>query len=212
MSREQVKDKLTAVLNRPPQDGCEVIYALVKIRKVLEFDNSKRLFPFLNMLCDWVLHTQLAGTGAQQVVGMLDARLIQKEWKPEDDRDDRGLFDIFSLDLFRHDFRRFLNTQRLPLVWVDDMFAWQEFLVLYGDEVLNTPLKMATAEGKTMFLKEVVIEACEPSAAIAKANPEQKHSGFRWLLTLNNGRRRALTHTFNLAVRPEDWRTQGAIE
>lgn len=86
---------------------------------------------------------------------------------------------MLSLDLFGQDIRRFLIAQNLPTVWVDDMFAWQALLVFYGKEVRHTPLVMNRATASGLYLKHLVIEACEPSKAIADANPDQKHSGFR---------------------------------
>lgn len=204
--RPAVAEKLFRVINWLPHNERDVVYAFVKIRKLLEFDDSKKAYPFLSVLCDWLLHTKLNRSGARAVLEILDEQLIQKRWHPtREDVDDRA-FDVFSLDLFRHDLGRFLTAQNLPTVWVDDMFAWQALMVFYGEEVRDTPLVMKRGAGTGVFLRQLVIEACEPSAAVADANPKKKLSGFKWALTLNSGQRFVIPYTFELGTPPDGWK------
>jgi hypothetical protein len=209
MTRIAVEQKLSRLINDLPKNERDVVYAFVKIRKLLEFERAKKRHPFLSVFCDWLLHTRLDGRGAQSILEILDEKMVQKKWRPEDEPPDREVFDIFSLDLFRGDLRTFLQANGLPTVWVDDMFAWQAFIVFYGDEVVDTPLAMTRRDGKAHHLTKLVIEACEPSKAIAEVNPHEHFSGFKWALTLNGGHTFVVPHTFNLVAPPVGWKLQG---
>jgi hypothetical protein len=208
----EVRDKVFDLLNDAPRSVFEVVYVLVKVRKLLEFHNAKHKFPFLALLCDWVLHTELDKSGAKRLIETLDAELTSKVWDPKLDDAENRFWQIITLDLLNRDFQRFLAQEGLPLVWVDDIYAWRQFLIFYGEEIKGTPLILRGKSRNTRFFKQVVIESCEASEAIAEANPHMKHTGLHWAFTMNSGERYRIIHTFSWGEEPEGWKPQGRRE
>ncbi len=209
MTRKIVAEKLFRLMNRPPKDEQDIVYALTKIRKLLDFDNAGKRYLLLRVFCNWVLHTKLEHRGAQAILERLDRVLVRHKPISEINLPHQEVFDFISLDLFRRDLQEFLRENQMPTVWVDDMFAWQQTISFYGEEVLDTPLVMVQKASKPRYLMKAVIQSCEPSKQIVQANPDQRFFGFRWEFTLNNGEKLPLPYTFNLAVPPEGWITQG---
>lgn len=59
MTIDDIKGKLFAVLNGKPANEKDVVYAFVKIRKVLEHAGQKKKYERLNLFCNWLLHVEL---------------------------------------------------------------------------------------------------------------------------------------------------------
>lgn len=208
MTHAAVADKLFRVMSRTPENERDVVYALVKIRKLLDFDAEKRHL-LLRVFCNWVLHNKLEHRGAQAVLKKLDRHLVRYGTWNKLARSGE-IFDFVSLDLFRMDLRAFLEQNKMPTVWVDDPFAWQTMISFYGEEILDTPLVVVERKARrSLHLAKAVIESCEPSESIVRANPDQEFRGFKWQFTLSDGHTIRLPRTFNLAVPPKGWITQG---
>jgi hypothetical protein len=210
MTIHAIAKQLGEHMNKAPDDGPDLIYALVKIRKVLEHEKKKAAYWTLTFFCDWILHTQLYGDGATKILELLDKRI----WgfnpaRPGTIDPDGVVLKILSFDLFREHLLDFLQKHDLPTVWAQDEFAWKETVVLYGEEVRDTPLALTKKNFKFKRLKKIVISACVPSEAIAKANPKDKFYGFRWEFFSRNGARFAFPYTSNQPEPPPNWRTQG---
>ncbi len=197
-------------MNKPPANGQELIYALVKIRKVLEHEKKKTAYWTLTFFCDWILHTQLWGEGAKRIMELLDTRIWSfNPAKPETIDPDGKVSQILSFDLFREHLLDFLKRHDLPTVWAEDDFAWKQTVVLYSEEVRDTPLVLTRKNLKFKRLKKLVISACTPSEAVVKANPIEKYYGLRWEFTPIKGRSFVFPYTSNLPEPPPNWRTQG---
>ncbi len=210
MTRDAITDKLGAHLNKPPVDEKDVVYAMVKIRKVLEHDKQRKRYWALTFYCDWVLHTKLSQFGAMKIINMLDERFAGfRTTEPKKFDPDGKIQEILSFQLFREELLVFLSRNRLPTVWAEDQFAWDKMIMLYGEEVRDTPLVVTNQVYNFKYLREIVISACEPSEAIVKANPKDKHFGFRWQFKLKDGRSFPMVHTSNLPEPPPNWQTQG---
>jgi hypothetical protein len=210
MTRSAILEELDSLLNSPPTDRQDVLYALTRIRKILEHDNAKDAYGTLVFFCDWVLHTKLDRAAAQEILTALDMRLGHfVPGKPESIDPDGMVSEILSFGLLRHHLGDFLERNQLPTVWVADQFVWCKTAMYYGELVKDTPLLMSRRDYQFKYLRGLVITACEPAEDIVKANPGQKHSGFRWEFTLSDGRKFKMGHTFNLPEPPPNWQTQG---
>lgn len=210
MTLTAIEKQLAAYMNRPPTNGPEVVYVLVKIRKFLEHRSLKKQLWFLSFFCDWVLHHKLDRSGAKKILGMFDSQLgnfnpehpDQLYWQDH-------VHKLFSLDEWRDELLQFLNQNRLPSVWAQDDFAWNETLRLYSEEVQDTPLILTGTNLK--YLRQLVITACEPAECIVKANPQYRWWGIVWQFTLNDGSTFTVPYTTNIPDQPPGWKTHGTF-
>jgi len=210
MTIHAIAKQLGEHMNKAPADGPGLMYALVKIRKVLEHEKKKTAYWTLTFFCDWTLHTQLEREGAKKILDLLDKRIWSfNPAKPETIDPDGMVSKILSFDLFREHLLGFLKRHDLPTVWAEDEFAWKQTVVLYGEEVRDTPLVLTKKDFKFKKLKKLVISACIPDDGTVKANPNDKWYGFRWEFTPINGPSFVLPHTSNLPEPLPNWRTQG---
>jgi len=212
VTQSAIEAQLRELVNKPPANKQDVVYALVEIRKVLEHANQRKALWTLTFFCDWALHTKLDRAGASKILGMLDARLGRFNPAKRDQFDENGMIhEILSLNLFRQHLLAFLTQNHLPTVWAEDQFAWNKTLMFYGDQVRDTPLIMARKDYRFKYLRKLIVTACEPDPAIIKANPGQKYWGLRWQFTLNDGRTFPMGYNSNVPEPPPGWRTQGVL-
>jgi len=209
MTRDAIADELFPRLNDEPQDKANVVHTFVQVRKMLEHDKHPAKYWTLKFFCDWVAHPQLAGTGAQKLLKMLDDRLPSFQDKPEKWDPDGLVHNILSFQLLRKHLCEFLKANDLPTRWTEDEFTWNTVVRFYGQQVLDTPLVIDNHKNALQYVRKLEIVGCEPSQEVVEANPEQKHYGFKWLLTLNDDRAIAFPFTGNIPERPANWPTQG---
>ena len=209
MTRDAIADELFPRLNEEPTDKASVVHAFIQIRKMLEHDKKPSNYWTLNFFCDWVAHAQLTGAGARRVLKMLDDRLPSFSGKPEKWDPDGVVHNILSFQLLRNHLGKFLVANELPTRWVEDLFTWNTVLQFYGQQVQDTPLVVNNDKHGLNYVRKVEIVACEPSRVIVDANPSQRFYGFKWLVTLRDGRTFPWPFTSNLPDRPENWPAQG---
>ena len=138
MTRDAILEKLTDILNTPPRDGRDVIYGLVKIRKMIEHDAQASYYWVLRFFCDWALHTKLTRDLAQRIMTILDERLGHHvQGAPESLDSDGMAWELFSFTLFVRQLLDFFQQHGLPKVWVEDWSTWQRVCALYGDVAAN---------------------------------------------------------------------------
>lgn len=209
MTRDAIAEELLSRLNEEPHDKANVVYIFIQIRKMLEHDNKPSNYWTLNFFCDWVAHPKLSGAGARQVLKMLDDHLPSFQDKPEKWDPDGVVHNILSFQLLRQHLGEFLAANDLPTRWCDDLFTWNTVLQFYGQQVQDTPLAVDSGKHALVYVRKVEIVACEPDKEIVEANLEQKYYGFKWLVTLRDGRTFPWPFTSNLPERPANWPTQG---
>lgn len=211
MTRNAIAEELWPLLNDEPKSKRDVVHVLIQIRKMLEHDGNPPKFAVLKFFCDWVAHPKLAGTGARELLRIIDEQLPTFYGKPED-WDPKGVVsEILSFDLLRRELLAFLRaeTNDLPTRWAEDDFTWKAVVQFYGDQVRDTPLVIEKNKHVLNHIRRVELAACEPSKRIVQANPGQKFYGFKWIVTLNNGKAFEWPYTSNLPDKPANWPTQG---
>jgi hypothetical protein len=210
MTRDAIAEELIPLLNQEPKAKGDVVHVLIQIRNMLEYDKKPDRFWELDFFCNWVAHPQLAGTGARRVLKLLDERLPTFDFRNPEGVDPDGMVSkILSFDLLRQSLFEFLWENRLPTRWAEDDFTWKTVVQLYGQQVRNTPLVVENDKNMFKFIRRVEIVACEPSRKIMEANPAQKYYGFKWYVSLNDGRSFSWPYTSNVPDKPKNWPTQG---
>jgi hypothetical protein len=212
MTRSEIEQLLAVEMNSPPTDGKDLVYALVKIRKLLEHKEQKNDLWTLTFYCDWALHSELDRSGAKKFLKILDetlGRFNPATWEQVDP--DAMVHKVISFDLFRDHLSTFLRRNDLPIVWTEDMFAWDKTRRLYGEEVKSTPLVVTRKDYKFKYLSRLVITACEADEKMVKANPDDKWWGLKWECTLSDGRTFPLGYSSSIGDPPPNWLTQGKM-
>jgi hypothetical protein len=211
MTRSAIAEELWSLLNEEPQKKQDVVHVLIQIRKVLEHDGKPARYEGLKFFCDWVAHPKLAGTGAREVLRMLDQHLPPFCGNPESVDPQGVVHKILSFDLFRQELLAFLRAAEndLPTRWAEDDFTWKTVVQFYGQQVQNTPLVIDNNKHALSYIRRVEIVACEPVKHIVDANPGQKWHGFKWDITLNDGNTFPWPYTSNVPDKPANWPPQG---
>jgi hypothetical protein len=177
-------------LSKPPADGPDLVYGLVKIRKFLEHHRDDESAT-LTFFCDWVLHSRLTrNEESRTLLEKLDTALTEIDASETVvfSAEAQMLADMFSFSLFRQRLTGFLQKYHFASVWTEDVSVWQRVAGIYGDEVKDTPLEVIRPGHGFVYLKKLVVTECEPSEELVAANPTERFFGFLWSLTLNDGR------------------------
>jgi hypothetical protein len=73
MARHSLVEKLQSELHRLIETEMQVVYILVEVRKLLEHNSQKDLYPVLNFYGNWVVHTRLSASPvADKIVRLFD--------------------------------------------------------------------------------------------------------------------------------------------
>src|SRR5260370_41789128 len=117
MTMDEIKSKLFAVVTGKPADQMEVVYAFVKIRKMLEHDRHKQKYALVNLFCNWLLHTELTDSTVEEVLDALDGEFRNFNPARPHEFDPKGIVsDTVSLQIFRNELMDFLHENDLPTV------------------------------------------------------------------------------------------------
>lgn len=157
---DELRRKLTDQLNQGINTEPGVVYLMRGIRNILEQTGTKQVYPALLFYCDWVVHSKLSGSAAQDILQKFDAANIHLKagTKWEDlPRSLRNEIDrISKLRSFEKEFTRFLQDQNLPPIDQNRVDGWIHFVHLYGKVVQDCPLEMSAQKANSTISKVVV--------------------------------------------------------
>lgn len=116
----------------------DLLFLLVKMRKLLERKELKRDYPVLLFYCDWSVHAVMDRHGARDMVRRVD-ELIDRYL--DGNRDTlREVAALLSLDGLRSEIRRFCGQFGLPPYVVTDDDTWNRFRELFVRNISDCPL------------------------------------------------------------------------
>jgi hypothetical protein len=75
MTRTALADELWPLLNDEPQKKQGAVYVSLQVRNSLKDEGKPAQCQVLRFFCDWVAHLQPQGTGARDLLNMLDGQL-----------------------------------------------------------------------------------------------------------------------------------------
>lgn len=58
MAKNEIVEKLQALLSRPVTEEAHVAYFMMEVRKIIEQDNSSAKYPLLKFYADWANHSE----------------------------------------------------------------------------------------------------------------------------------------------------------
>jgi hypothetical protein len=147
MTQPAIVGKLRSELEEKIISERQVVYILVATRKLIDHQGQAANFKALKLYCNWVVHTQLDQSTAQQLIDELNIRHAGLHPGDQAQKSFMCFWDELSLDRFRPEFRSFLASQGLPHDICDDG-RWDEFLPQYSAIIQGCPLTAAAAVKK----------------------------------------------------------------
>lgn len=128
--KNEIIEKLGAIITAETFDEPQAVFILSRIRKYLEETESQNNFPYLNFYCNWALHPKISRRLPVPVETML--------WDYFKQIDEKRLWDF---DYLKDDLQKFLEFVELPtdIVSIDTKF--NEFKKALLGIYLHTPVQ-----------------------------------------------------------------------
>ncbi len=117
----------------------DVVYLMVKIRKLLERKNLKAEYPVLLFYCDWSLHASMDRRGARDMLSTIDA-LVDSYRTRGDQRAVDEVANLLSLRMLREEICRLLAGCHVPDDAIRDEEAWARFRAQFVANIADCSL------------------------------------------------------------------------
>lgn len=156
--KDQIVEKLRAVLSDEIDSECKVVYILCETRKLLDKYPADPVPLTLKMYCHWALHIDLTNPATTSALleridtfaaGVLAGNVNVVE-------EHRMFREFLWLDTFREQFRAFLRTYDLPTTVCDDDLHWHKFLTHYAGVIEDGSLSCQAKTQRLNNVKEVI--------------------------------------------------------
>jgi len=184
METAKIINKLKTLAIEQIDSEAKVVYFLVEIRKILELNpDTKKRFKTLNLFCDWVVHTKLSGTRAQEFIRGCDATLEADEGMSVPTREQQEQWwAFFTLQPFHSELRALLGELGLWCNPTEDLSEWFRFLKLYASVITDAPLVFevsGTNPKKAAAARLAALRHVDKISATAHLPTEKEVSEFR---------------------------------
>jgi len=149
--------KLRAELERGISSESQVVYVLVKIRRLLDLDKDQgatATYSTLRLYCNWALHIKLSYSQARKIVTMADSFYPKLERGELTEQEKNEFRSVFSLTAFRGELNRFLTDKHLPAFCDAE---WNSFLACFLNTIEDCPLVCKAKGVNTSEVDEVVL-------------------------------------------------------
>jgi hypothetical protein len=140
--RDQIVEKLRAVLSDGVDSECKVVYLLCECRKLMDKNPPDPPRFALRLYCHWALHVDLTKPGT--TLPLLEA--IEKfadsilAGSTDIVKENHVFREFLYLDTFRQELSEFLRAYDLPTVTTDEDESWGEFLKHYAGVIQDGSL------------------------------------------------------------------------
>jgi|ERR1035438_7919986 hypothetical protein len=161
MARHSIVEKLHPVLTEPINTEMQVVYILVELRKLLEHDGKKNVYPVLNFYVNWVVHTKLSDSPvADRIVRLLDEVTYRKANDAVDLKLEDEAFSFFNETLLREQLSAFLESVGLPTELCTDDTNWHYFRKKLAGVIEDAPLELKASKtpNPTHFIESVIVK------------------------------------------------------
>jgi hypothetical protein len=143
--KDELLDKLRAQLDAGITTEPEVLFVLIKIRKLLETRTTGPKSPTLKFFCDWALHTSLDRGGALNIIMQFDKVMepyLAGDMDAFNASIEKHINDLLTAERFRNELQRFLSFHGLPYRLTSEQSSWQDFVDKYLSSVADSPLEI----------------------------------------------------------------------
>lgn len=137
-----MEDELLAKMRRRIEVGvaCEedLLFLLVKMRKLLERKKLEEDFPVLLFYCDWSVHATMDRQRAKQMLQLVDELIDRHRNGNTDALRETAL--LLSLAGLRVEIAKFCKKFDLPLYLISDEDAWDRFRRFFVENISDCAL------------------------------------------------------------------------
>ena len=161
MARHSIVEKLHSVLTLPIDTEMQVVYILVELRKLLEYDDKKHLYPVLNFYGNWVVHTKLSASPvADRIVRLFDEVMYRKVNDAVDLKLEEEAVEFFNETSLREQLGTFLESVGLPTAICTDDMNWQDFRKKLAGVIEDAPLELKPSKtpNPTHFIESLIVK------------------------------------------------------
>lgn len=143
----EILRKLDTLLRTGIQSEAQTVYLLAETRKLLEQQQAKQQYSYLNFHCNWALHSKLSGDAAQRILQVfneanallktgLDLHQLPRPLQNEIDA-------LSKMWHFESELKAFLQANALPPINATRPDGWVYFLHFYTNVISDCPLVIA---------------------------------------------------------------------
>lgn len=153
MSRPDIVQKLTNLIEGGVNDESKVVYLLAETRKLLETYPPPTPPLSLKLYCHWALHIDLTKPNTtlpllRQIDEFIDS--VYGSAKPDRHLENQTFHELRVLSTFRTELRGFLATYGIPVSLCDDDEQWRTFLRHYSGVIQDGTLSCEAAKAKDL--------------------------------------------------------------
>ncbi len=181
--KANILSKLRRVLESRAVTEVEVVYLMVAIRKLLDWDNLKGKYRRLAFFCDWALHTKMDRTSTVQLINQFDD-IYDSHWSKGktglDEEIGHEIGDLTSGDSLRQELRAFLESSNLPSAICNDSDLWHCFMKEYSNVITDCPLEYNLIPIK--HIKSIIVRRVDPDIEMYGPGGIYARFGLEWRL------------------------------
>jgi hypothetical protein len=197
---DAILSKLKAKLGGPLENEAEVVYVMVEIRKYLDHTDPKAVeFKVLRTYCDWVVHLFLDRGGAKDVLDALDNAIAAGESDEEVRKKLRKRHEQISLNQFRSELQKFLGSNDLPRIVVDNDKSWGQFLKHYVAAVSDCAFVSKDPPGHPRAIRRATLEINDNTKSAELSQEGVVNVTWLWKLELADDSTRRVGVTYGYA-------------
>lgn len=179
--------KLSSLLNTGITNEHHVVYLMRGIRIIMEQQEAKGRYRYLNFHFDWALHSKLDGAAAQAILRHFDAANLHLKnglklpELPGDLR--RKIDDISQMRRFEMELESFLKENNLPPITATRHDGWIYFLHLYCKVIEDCPLVISGKKNRASSIESVTVKIEMPREPVG----DEMLFQVRWIVLDKNG-------------------------
>lgn len=180
MSRPEISDKLKTFLDTqlPFDHERDVVYFMVEIRKVIDLDNSAKMFPLLKFYSDWIVHSRkdYITSEIEDMMKKMYDHAVKIISSPMTIEADSPMMEFAYMKELRKEMRAFLRAHGIDTALSDHDDPWISFISPLIKVLENQPIVNPIPE-VVQFLFTPANTGCV-EGVINFTNPIGKHDHF----------------------------------
>jgi hypothetical protein len=157
MSDTVIRTDLQQFLRNHPvfKEECEVVYLMVQIRKILDYNSSLDSYDILRFYCNWTLHITLSDKRTTRIILRMFNNNVDfnKSGKEIASAVKDNSSDFFKLSTLKTEMEDFFNKYGIASIIISK--SWISFIRLLLKVVSMCPIVFTSDEIQKMELKEV---------------------------------------------------------
>ncbi len=117
---------------------------MLQTRQIIEFEKLKEEYKFLNLYCNWLLHTQLQDSKIiYYILEEANKVIFQNPNRNGNDTNCiiKQISTLLSIENLKNDFIKIYKLKKLPIFLFDNQENWRKFISLLLLEISDKPLK-----------------------------------------------------------------------